>query len=54
PRSYLHARALRLGKDVRRAVGAVKALACGFPDAESLLGRVRRYARTESGNTSRV
>jgi glycosyltransferase involved in cell wall biosynthesis len=54
PASYLRARALRLGKDARRAVGAVKVLACGFPDAENLLSMVRRYTRTESGNTSRV
>jgi hypothetical protein len=54
PASYLRSRALRLGKDVRRAVGAVKVLACGLPEAESLLSRVRRCTRAESGNTSRA
>jgi glycosyltransferase involved in cell wall biosynthesis len=42
PASYLRARALRFGKDVRRTVGSIKVLARGFPGAEDLLAAVAR------------
>ncbi len=54
PAAYLRARALRFGKDARRAVTALRLLVFGFPDAESLLGMVRRGERAEPGSPSRA
>jgi len=42
PAAYLSARALRLGKDLRRSLGAIRLLARGFPGAEDLLAAVAR------------
>ncbi len=42
PAAYLGARAARLRKDMARTMGAIKVLACGFPDADELLACVAR------------